>query len=642
MMRLKVLNGADIGRVLEIVPDFTIGREVDNNYVVEDDSVSRHHCRFSRRGSAWFAEDLQSLNGVYVNGDKLTIEGRIYDRDVIRIHSYEFQVMDDDPANARHAAAALKVPPAETNPQPADASDSSAQTVLSAPSPVEGGKPAGGKLVGVVGFVLLLAVIGFLAKSVFKGEPEEEPEPAASTEQVQNPAPIATPSQEINGMLSADDLKNLKSETLPQQPAPEAEPEEEAPATPAPVAQTPVFVPPAPVEQKGPQNILVESTPAGATIYLDKKQFGVTPAVLRDIAQGRHILELQKDGYETVERPLVVNQNYQSQPVELTAKLGTVTVESTPAGAWVWEGRRLLGVTPVVVEGLCEGEHELRVEGPACKPHMEKVTIAATTAERVNVQLESLLGSLEVTTRPAGFQIYLNGALLGTTVHAETGNLSKPFLVENLAAGMALLKIEHPSGLSDNARIQILPGKVNKQSARYWLPTHRLKLADGEAVGMLIEVTDRGDYVLELANRKMERYLKPQIIEAQQLTDEEIKEIIASSKKAGAKGPRDAHKTTAEQFGKHVRDMNDATFRETFVGHKILITGKPTSRFMDKGNIVVLFGFNIRATFVDGTPETVFQQIADLIEAGKTITINGICERRANNMAFLKDCILEE
>jgi hypothetical protein len=51
----------------------TIGRDVNNSIVVEDDFASTEHAVLTFRGRAWYIEDLASTNGTFVNG--LPIEG---------------------------------------------------------------------------------------------------------------------------------------------------------------------------------------------------------------------------------------------------------------------------------------------------------------------------------------------------------------------------------------------------------------------------------------------------------------------------------------------------------------------------------------------------------------------------------------
>jgi pSer/pThr/pTyr-binding forkhead associated (FHA) protein len=50
----------------------TVGRDSDNDIQVLDPDVSRHHACFANLSSVCEVEDLNSANGTFVNGDKIT------------------------------------------------------------------------------------------------------------------------------------------------------------------------------------------------------------------------------------------------------------------------------------------------------------------------------------------------------------------------------------------------------------------------------------------------------------------------------------------------------------------------------------------------------------------------------------------
>jgi hypothetical protein len=78
----------DVGGAL-----ITIGRGSDNDVILDDPEVSRHHCQLKLQHGAYSLADLGSRNGSWVNGDQVS-EVALGPGDVIRIGStkIEFQI----------------------------------------------------------------------------------------------------------------------------------------------------------------------------------------------------------------------------------------------------------------------------------------------------------------------------------------------------------------------------------------------------------------------------------------------------------------------------------------------------------------------------------------------------------------------
>lgn len=56
---------------IQLVAKITIGREQDNNIVIENKLASRHHCLIQKIRDAYFLKDENSTNGTFLNGRRI-------------------------------------------------------------------------------------------------------------------------------------------------------------------------------------------------------------------------------------------------------------------------------------------------------------------------------------------------------------------------------------------------------------------------------------------------------------------------------------------------------------------------------------------------------------------------------------------
>ncbi len=71
--RLIVRRGPQPNQIYELNKDsLTIGRDINNEIVINDPEVSRNHCRLTRGAGGYILEDLGSTNGTFINGQRLT------------------------------------------------------------------------------------------------------------------------------------------------------------------------------------------------------------------------------------------------------------------------------------------------------------------------------------------------------------------------------------------------------------------------------------------------------------------------------------------------------------------------------------------------------------------------------------------
>ncbi len=82
---LRVEGGEIKERWSLAAPVMTIGRWHDNDLVLDDRWVSRHHARVRREGDQYLVEDLGSKNGTLLNGRRITAPTLLSDGDEIQV-----------------------------------------------------------------------------------------------------------------------------------------------------------------------------------------------------------------------------------------------------------------------------------------------------------------------------------------------------------------------------------------------------------------------------------------------------------------------------------------------------------------------------------------------------------------------------
>jgi predicted component of type VI protein secretion system len=120
------------GPVVELTrPDMVIGRHSQADVRLPLPDVSRRHCRLVYADGRWEVSDLNSLNGVFLNGERVTHATLRHD-DELRIGGFTFRVETvaqqptvqlPPPAEAAGDAGVLRsiveaLPPQEDDPRP--------------------------------------------------------------------------------------------------------------------------------------------------------------------------------------------------------------------------------------------------------------------------------------------------------------------------------------------------------------------------------------------------------------------------------------------------------------------------------------------------------------------------------------------
>lgn len=91
--RLVITEGSREGMEMPLGGGpITIGRSSESNVVIRDDYTSTNHARLDLRADGWLLTDLESTNGTFVNGQKVTVPVTIAERTPITIGTTTFEL----------------------------------------------------------------------------------------------------------------------------------------------------------------------------------------------------------------------------------------------------------------------------------------------------------------------------------------------------------------------------------------------------------------------------------------------------------------------------------------------------------------------------------------------------------------------
>jgi predicted component of type VI protein secretion system len=92
MAKLVLLSEGLTGRSYELKVDrTTVGRVDDNAFPIIEASVSSHHCELLLRGGDVIVKDLNSTNGTFINGEKIT-EAALKPGQILRLGQVEMRL----------------------------------------------------------------------------------------------------------------------------------------------------------------------------------------------------------------------------------------------------------------------------------------------------------------------------------------------------------------------------------------------------------------------------------------------------------------------------------------------------------------------------------------------------------------------
>ena len=152
--RIEILKGNDAGAQFRIKgSSVRFGRSADSDIVVTDSSASRNHAELVRVNDSFVIKDLNSSNGVFVNGKKIK-EHYLASGDIFSIGNHEYMYMEKESTEAR-----MSEPTPSRNPEGTVPGISSSSMEVNIPTSSAGGRGLKNKRLVLYGAVLAILVI---------------------------------------------------------------------------------------------------------------------------------------------------------------------------------------------------------------------------------------------------------------------------------------------------------------------------------------------------------------------------------------------------------------------------------------------------------------------------------------------------
>lgn len=157
MACLTVLDGSSKGQRFTLEKPVTrIGRRDENDWVIQDGSISGTHCEIEKSGEGFLLRDLDSTNGTKVNNATIK-EKTLFRNDILMLGEVPVMIDGDDIPQAEERTESTPIPRTTIIIQPK-------RKLL---TPKEFGKKTNSNMIWIAVIVVLVLIIAALLVKMF-------------------------------------------------------------------------------------------------------------------------------------------------------------------------------------------------------------------------------------------------------------------------------------------------------------------------------------------------------------------------------------------------------------------------------------------------------------------------------------------
>lgn len=166
--------------------------------------------------------------------------------------------------------------------------------------------------------------------------------------------------------------------------------------------------------EKSKGSLVVKTDPDGATIYVDGKNYGLTPIEIEDLEIGEHEMVISKEGFAQIIKKVEIKEDRVEINEILVKAISEIFLNTEPNGAKVIINGKEMGTTPLTIKDINPGRYFVTFRALG----YEEMTKSIEVKEGLNTfkfKMIQLNHALIVESIPENAKVYLDDVYKGVT-----------------------------------------------------------------------------------------------------------------------------------------------------------------------------------------------------------------------------------
>lgn len=160
--------------------------------------------------------------------------------------------------------------------------------------------------------------------------------------------------------------------------------------------------------------LIVKTEPDGATVFVDAKNYGLTPIEIGDLEIGEHEIVISKDGYAQIIKKIDVGEEPYTLEEILTKAISEVFINTNPKGVKVIISGKEMGVTPLTLKDINPGRYFVTFKAIGYEDMTKSIEVKEGL-NTFNFNMVQLNHALIVDSEPKNAKVYIDDVFKGTT-----------------------------------------------------------------------------------------------------------------------------------------------------------------------------------------------------------------------------------